>query len=74
MPLESLGGKTGIEAASEAYALHKTQEGAEVKINKKWQKLSVEITGEAYSNTTFGLYASEVGPDETHTDFLENIE
>ena len=74
VPLESLGGKTGIEAASEAYALHKTQEGAEVKINKKWQKLSVETTGEAYSNTTFGLYASEVGPDETHTDFLENIE
>lgn len=74
VPLESLGGKTGLEAASEAYALHVTQAGAEVKINKKWHKLSVEETGAAYDNTAFGLYASQVGPDETHTDFLEHIE
>ena len=74
VPLESLGGKTGLEAAAAAYALHVTQERAEVKINKKWHRLSVEETGAAYSNTTFGLYASTVGPDETHTDFLEHIE
>lgn len=74
VPLESLGGKTGLEAASEAYALHVTQAGAEVKINRKWHKLSVEETGAAYDNTAFGLYASQVGPDETHTDFLEHIE
>lgn len=74
IPLESLGGKTGIEIASEAYALHKTQEGAKVKIKGKWTLLSVEVTGEAFPNTTFGLYASQVGPDETHTDFLEHIE
>lgn len=74
VPLESLGGKTGLEAASEAYALHKTQEGAEVKIKGKWHRLSVEVTGAAYPNTTFGLYATEVGPDVTHTDFLEHIE
>ena len=73
VPLEKLGGKTGLEAASEAYALHKTQESAEVKINGKWTPLSVEVTGSAYPNTVFGLYASEVGPDETHTDFLEHI-
>ena len=74
VPLERLGGKTGLEAAEEAYALHKTQEGAEVKINGKWRRLSVRETGGAYSNTTFGLYASTVGPDESHTDFLEHIE
>jgi len=74
VPLESLDGKTGLEAASEAYALHVTQEGAKVKINRKWHLLSVEETGSYWSNTTFGLYASEVGPDETHTDFLEHIE
>ena len=73
VPLESFGGKTGLEVASEAYALHKTQEGAEVKIKGKWHRLSVEVTGAAYSNTTFGLYATRVGMDETHTDFLENI-
>ena len=74
VPLEKMNGKTGLELAAEAYALHKTQEGAEVKINKKWHRLSVEETGSHWSNTTFGLYASQVGPDETHTDFLEHIE
>ncbi len=73
VPLESLGGKTGLEAAIGAYAMHKTQERAEVRINGKWTPLSVETTGSAFSNTTFGLYASQVGPDETHTDFLEHI-
>ena len=74
VPLESMGGKTGLELAKEAYALHVTQENAKVKINRKWHLLSVEETGTVFSNTTFGLYASTVGPDETHTDFLEHIE
>ncbi len=73
VPLESLGGKTGLEAAAAAYALHVTQEGAEVKYEGKWHRLSVEETGSIWPNTVFGLYASEVGPDETHTDFLEHI-
>ncbi len=73
VPLKSLGGKTGLEAAKEAYALHVTQEGAEVRIDKKWRPLSVEETGSHWSNTAFGLYATQVGPDETHTDFLEHI-
>ena len=74
VPLESFGGKTGLEVASEAYAMHQTQAGAKVKVNHKWELLSVEETGTAFSNTTFGLYATRVGPDETHTDFLEHIE
>lgn len=74
VPLESMGGKTGLELAAEAYALHVTQEKAKVKINRKWHLLSVEETGTVFSNTTFGLYATTVGPDETHTDFLEHIE
>ena len=74
IPLKAFGGKTGQEMAIEAYALHKTQEAAEIKIRGKWHKLSVEVTGAAYSNTTFGLYASQVGPDEKHNDFLEHIE
>ena len=73
VPLESLGGRTGLEAAHDAYALHVTQEGAKVKIHGKWTLLSVEVTGEHWPNTAFGLYASEVGPDEAHTDFLEHI-
>ena len=74
VPLESMGGKTGLELAEEAYALHVTQASAKVKIGGKWHLLSVEETGTAFSNTTFGLYASQVGPDESHTDFLEHIE
>ncbi|MBQ3704955.1 MAG: PIG-L family deacetylase [Clostridia bacterium] len=74
VPLESFGGKTGLEVASEAYALHKTQERAEVKIDGQWHRLSVEVTGAAYDNTAFGLYASRVGPDVKHDDFLENIQ
>ena len=52
----------------------KAMKNAKVKINRKWHLLSVEETGTVFSNTTFGLYASTVGPDETHTDFLEHIE
>ena len=74
IPLEKLGGKTGLQAAIDAFALHKSQETAEAKIHGKWRRLSVEEHGTAYSNTTFGLYASQVGPDETHTDFLEHID
>ncbi len=74
VPLKSLGGKTGLEAAEEAFALHVSQQTAEAKVNGKWRRLSVETHGTAYSNTTFGLYASQVGPDETHTDFLEHID
>lgn len=74
VPLESLGGRTGLQAAADAYALHKTQESASVKINKKWHRLSVEETGSVWPNTAFGLYATQVGPDESHTDFLEHID
>ena len=74
VPLESLGGRTSLQAAIDAYALHVTQESAQVKINRKWHYLSVEETGSVWPNTAFGLYQSLVGPDESHTDFLEHIE
>lgn len=73
-PLGAFGGKTGLELAVEAYAMHVTQENAKIKINHKWHVLSVEETGTVFDNTWFGLYASEVGPDEEHTDFLEHME
>ena len=74
VPLSSMGGKTGTELAEEAYAMHVTQTYAKIKFGGKWHVLSVRETGSVFSNTTFGLYASTVGPDETHTDFLEHIE
>ena len=73
-PLESMGGKTGIELATEAFALHVSQAGMGRKINGKFHEFSVEETGGAlYPNTVFGLCRSEVGEDAEKNDFLENI-
>ena len=69
-----MGAKTGLELAEEAYAMHVTQASAKVKIHGKWHLLSVAETGTVFDNTAFGLYASQVGPDERHDDFLEHIE
>ena len=73
-PLESLGGKTGMEAAIEAFESHKTQYGLTFRINGYKKPLRVEITGAYYENTDFGLYATRVGPDEARNDFLEHID
>ncbi len=74
VPMECFGGKSSFDVACEAYLKHVTQESAEIKIRGKWHRLSMEETGSMYSNTSFGLYATEVGADETHTDFLEHLE
>ena len=63
-PLLNMGGKTGLELATEAYALHVTQEST---------KFNMEETGAKYDNTLFGLVESEVGADVTGGDFLENV-
>ncbi len=65
VPLSSMGGKTGLDLAKEAYALHITQIPA---------GFSVEKTGMEYNNTHFGLYYSTVGDDVLKNDFLENIQ
>ena len=74
LPLVSLGGKTGMEIAAEAYAKHVTQQNMGQKIHGVWHPFSVEEYGrKLYPATVFGLYASEVGEDRLHTDFLENL-
>lgn len=64
VPLESMGGKTGIQLAEEAYTLHVTQKGS---------GMSVTETGTEYDNRVFGLAYTAVGPDVRKDDFLENI-
>lgn len=64
VPLQSMGGKSSIELATEAYALHVTQRGT---------KFTMETTAVEYDNSLFGLVASEVGLDVRHDDFLENV-
>ena len=64
VPLKSMGGKTGIELATEAYELHMTQQGS---------GYSVKETGVEYDNRVFGLVRSTVGEDVRKDDFLENI-
>ena len=74
-PLASMDGKTANEIAEEAFSLHKTQEGKGNKFNGKRVPFSVAEYGvRRYPNNRFGLYASRVGPDESHTDFLEHID
>ncbi len=74
VPQECFGGRSSLDLACDAYLLHVTQENAKIKIRGKWHVLSMEETGKVFDNTAFGLYASQVGPDETHLDFLEHIE
>lgn len=63
-----------MEIAAEAYAKHVTQQNMGQKIHGVWHPFSVEEYGrKLYPATVFGLYASEVGPDRLHTDFLENL-
>ena len=64
VPLKSMGGKTGIELAIEAFEYHVTQAGT---------KYNVVDTGAEYDNQVFGLVRSTVGNDVRKDDFLENI-
>lgn len=66
-PLESMNGWNGTQLAIRAYQYHKTQ------IDTKDTTKSVLETGKKYDNTVFGLYATAVGEDTEHNDFLENI-
>ena len=65
VPLSSLGGITGLEAAIRAYAYHVSQQTTDMSVTK---------TGVKYSNKKFGLERTEVGPDEIDGDFMEHIE
>ena len=74
IPLQTLGGKTGMEIAEEAFMKHATQTGLQFSVGGYHKPLRVMITGVYYENTDFGLYASRVGPDEKRDDFLEHVE
>lgn len=63
VPLEAFGGKTGLELAREAYALHITQQST---------PFVIEDSGET-SCALFGLAYTTVGPDTVGGDFMENI-
>lgn len=63
VPLSSLNGKTGLEAARDAYALHVTQ-----------QTTRFAVTDDGpYSCALFGLAYTSVGEDEARDDLFEHI-
>lgn len=64
VPIPSLDGITGLEAADRAFRFHFSQQDA---------GMDVLGTGTRYDNTRFGLWATTVGPDEAGGDFLEHI-
>ena len=74
-PAEALGGLTPNEISEKAFEMHVTQANMGAKFNGKKVDFSVEEYGiKRYPNNRFGLYASQVGPDETGKDFLEHID
>ena len=64
VPLASLGGITGLEAAIRAFEYH---------VSQQQYSMNVTDTGSKYDNRIFGLARTEVGPDTEGGDFLENI-
>lgn len=63
VPLSSLGGRTGLQAAQDAYALHVTQ-----------QNTDYAVTDEGpYSCALFGLAYTTVGKDVERNDLFENV-
>lgn len=69
VPLVSMDGKTSLEVAQEAYALHVTQKSAGFTMNED----GVKYKGKLYDNHTYGLVKSTVGDDVRKDDFLENV-
>ena len=74
-PLSALNGRTGYEAALDAYTWHVSQHEAGQKNPKtgKYELFTVEDRNSDYSCYRFGLAYSAVGPDIEKDDFLENI-
>ena len=63
-PLEAFGGETSLSVAKRAFKMHGSQQTG---------RYSVQDSGRADCRV-FGLYWSNVGPDEAHNDLLEHIE
>ena len=74
-PLEALGGRTGYEAALDAYAWHQSQHEAGQKNpdTGKFELFTVEPRDSKYSCYRFGLAYTAVGPDVEKNDFFENV-
>lgn len=63
VPLTAFGGKTAMDVAKEAFALHVSQQGY----------FYVYGEGDDWDSRRFGLYRSTVGPDVIGGDVFENI-
>ena len=74
-PLSAVNGRTGFEAALDAYQWHVSQHDASQKNPKtgKYEPFTVEPRDSDYSCYRFGLAYTAVGPDMEKNDFLENI-
>ena len=76
IPLEAFGGKTAFEMTQEGFACHKSQHWTWF---YKWiygtadRPIKKATDIRSYSPCHFGLYYTQVGPDVTGGDFLENI-
>lgn len=63
-PLSAFHGKTGLEIAREAFAMHESQQSGRYHVSVK----------NSYNSARFGLYYTTVGPDVIGKDMFENIQ
>ena len=63
-PMETFGGKTGIQIAREAFRMHVSQQNGNYR---------VAVHGTRYDSGSYGLYWSKVGPDVEKDDMFENV-
>lgn len=61
--LEAFGGRSAFDVADEAWRCHLSQQGTEYMV----------YTEGPYDSQIFGLYHSNVGPDEAGVDFFEHL-
>ncbi len=64
VPLSAFGGKTALELANEAYAMH---------VSQQEYHQNVYDSGD-YSSAEYGLAYSAVGADEARNDFFEHVD
>ena len=63
VPIDSMGGKTALEIAKDAYLQHQSQQWCWFYVSDSYK----------YSCADFGLYKTTVGPDETNS-MLDHLE
>lgn len=72
-PTASLGGRTPLEVAQEAFRCHRSQQGFGVTLKNGREYIFRVESGGLYDCARFGLAYTAVGPDVACNDLMENL-